>query len=160
MGNLFKHYIKLIFDENYRIICSVRKYYRLKSNGDNTIKKRIIKSYLEKKYFILLGKNSIAGEKLTFPHPRNIVIGADVIIGNNCVIYHDVTLGQSLGKFPQLGNNVIVYTGAKIIGDVKIGDNVVIGANAVVTKDVPQNAIVGGIPAKVIRMRNDDDELY
>lgn len=54
-------------------------------------------------------------------------------------------------EYPQIGNNVIVYSGAVIVGPVKIGDNAVIGANAVVTQDVPAGAIAVGIPAKIIR---------
>ena len=70
-----------------------------------------------------------------------------------------MTIGQNLDMFPKIGDNVIVYTGAKIIGGRTIGDNAVIGANAVVIKDVPKNAIVAGIPAKVIRYRNETDNF-
>lgn len=100
------------------------------------------------------------GKNIYFPHPQNIIIGDGSIVGDNCTIYHDVTLGQSRGKFPKLGDGVIVYAGAKIMGDVKIGNNAIIGANAVVVKDVLDNQIVGGVPAKVIGVNSDGKEFY
>lgn len=54
---------------------------------------------------------------------------------------------------PTIGDNVVVYAGAKIIGGVHIGNNVIIGANAVVTKDVPDNCVVAGVPARIIKMK-------
>lgn len=59
-----------------------------------------------------------------------------------------------------LGNNVRVCAGAKIIGNVVIGDDVVVGANAVVVKDVPSHSIVAGVPAKIIKRRNDENSLW
>ena len=113
---------------------------------------------LRKKYHVIIAKNAQIGS-LRFPHPHNVVIGDLTRIGNNCTLYHDVTLGQNLGYFPTLGDNVIVYTGAKVIGGVTVGNNVIIGANAVVTTDVPDNAIVAGIPAKIIKYRREDHEF-
>ena len=100
------------------------------------------------------------GKNIYFPHPQNIIIGDGSIVGDNCTIYHDVTLGQSRDKFPKLGDHVIVYAGAKIMGNVKIGNNAIIGANAVVVKDVLDNQIVGGVPAKVIGVNSDGKEFY
>lgn len=81
------------------------------------------------------------------------VLHFDAVIGENCSIQTNVTIGGTPGSdlVPILGNNVLVGTGAKIIGNVKIGNNVIIGANAVVTKDVPDNCTVAGVPAKIIK---------
>ena len=75
-----------------------------------------------------------------------IVIGETSTIGNDCTIYHNATLGGT-GKdqnkrHPDLGNNVMVGAGAKILGPIKIGNNVKIGANSIVLKDIPDNVTV------------------
>ncbi len=124
------------------------------------IKKTFFRNVLHNKYNIIISDTCQIGNCIKFPHPQNIVIGSSVQIGNNCIIYQDVTIGQNRGKYPIIGNNVIIYPGAKIIGDITIGDFVIIGANAVVTSNIPNNSIVAGIPAKIIKMRNLSDEFY
>lgn len=86
-----------------------------------------------------------------------VVIHADAVIGEGCVIGQGVTIGASEPYFsqipnrcPRIGDNVYLSAGAKILGDVLVGNNVVVGAGAVVTRDVPDNAIVVGVPARVI----------
>lgn len=95
-----------------------------------------------------------------FPHLTGIVISSRAQIGNNCVFYQNVTIGRKSyladkkshsGEYPQIGNGVIVYSGAVVVGPIKIGDYAVIGANAVVMQDVPAGAVAVGIPAKIIR---------
>lgn len=81
-------------------------------------------------------------------------------IGNNCKIYHQVTIGNNGEKRPAIGNNVVVCCGAKVIGGVNIGNDVIIGANAVVVKDIPDHCIVAGIPAQIIKRRNSMDEAW
>lgn len=94
------------------------------------------------------------GPGLYLGHTGSIIVNSNVIIGSNCTIGVGTVLGQGgrgLNKGnPSIGDNVYIGVGAKIIGKIKIGNNVAIGANAVVTKDVPDNATVAGIPAKII----------
>lgn len=94
------------------------------------------------------------GRKLFIDHGMGIVIGETTTIGDNCTIYHNSTLGGT-GKdknkrHPDLGDNVMVGAGAKVLGPIKIGNNVKIGANSVVLKDVPNNTTVVGIPGKLL----------
>lgn len=82
-----------------------------------------------------------------------IVIHARCVVGENCVIGPGVILGGTTKKWevPKVGNNVYIGAGAKILGPVTIGNNVVIGANAVVLKNIPDNSLVTGVPAKIIK---------
>ncbi len=100
------------------------------------------------------------GPGLFFPHTHGTVIGA-IAIGNNATIYQGVTIGAKdldfsydLSRRPVIGNNVLIGSGAKILGGFSIGDNVTIGANAVLLQAVPDNQVVGGIPAQTIGIRN------
>ena len=93
------------------------------------------------------------GKRLFIDHGMGIVIGETTVIGDNCTIYHGVTLGgtgkDKYKRHPDLGDNVIVGCGAKVLGPIKIGNNVKIGANAVVLKEVPDNSTVVGVPGKI-----------
>ena len=99
------------------------------------------------------------GKNLFIDHGMGVVIGETSEIGDNVTIYHMVTLGgispsidsnnqRNIKRHPTLKDNVVVGSGAQILGPVIIGENAKIGANAVVTKDVPENAVMIGIPAK------------
>lgn len=83
-----------------------------------------------------------------------VVVHPRAIIGDNVTISQSVTIGgRSKHKdLPIIGNNVYIGAGAKVLGPIKIGNNVVIGANAVVISDIPDNAVVAGIPAKIIKI--------
>lgn len=91
------------------------------------------------------------GRRLFIDHGMGIVIGETATIGDDCTIYHGVTLGGT-GKdknkrHPDIGNNVMIGCGAKVLGPIKIGNNVKIGANAVVVKEVEEGRTVIGVPA-------------
>lgn len=100
-----------------------------------------------------------------------VVIHSEAKIGENCLIGTNVTIGGGAGKsntvipefdkirgnVPTIGDRVYISTGAKVLGNIVIGDDVIIGANAVVINDVPSRAVVGGVPAKVLRKRSIDE---
>ena len=101
------------------------------------------------------------GKNLFIDHGMGVVIGETSEIGDNVTIYHMVTLGgispsidsddqRNVKRHPTLKNNVVVGSGAQVLGPVIVGENAKIGANAVVTKDVPENAVMVGVPAKNI----------
>ena len=111
------------------------------------------------------------GKNLFIDHGMGVVIGETSEIGNNVTIYHNVTLGgispsinsneqRDIKRHPTLKDDVVVGSGAQILGPVVIGKNSKIGANAVVTKDVPENAVMVGIPAKNVGTTSQDFKPY
>ena len=96
------------------------------------------------------------GRRLVIDHGMGIVIGETAEIGDDCLLYHGVTLGgtgKDQGKrHPTIGNNVMVSSGAKVLGPFKVGDNSRIAANAVVLTEIPPNATAVGVPARVVRI--------
>ena len=98
------------------------------------------------------------GKCLFIDHGMGIVFGETCEIGDNCTIYHGVTLGgtgKDTGKrHPTLGNNVLIGAGTKVLGPVYIGDNARIGAGSVVLRNLPANCTAVGVPAEVVRINN------
>ena len=96
------------------------------------------------------------GRRLVIDHGMGIVIGETAEVGDDCLIYHGVTLGgtgKDQGKrHPTIGNNVLLSTGSKVLGPFKVGDGARIAANAVVLKEIPENATAVGVPARVVRI--------
>jgi serine O-acetyltransferase len=111
------------------------------------------------------------GKNLFIDHGMGVVIGETSEIGDNVTIYHMATLGgispsvnsneqRNIKRHPTLKDNVVVGSGAQILGPVTVGKNAKIGANAVVTKDVPENAVMVGIPAKNVAETSGSDENF
>lgn len=96
------------------------------------------------------------GRRLVIDHGMGIVIGETAEVGDDCLLYQGVTLGgtgKDKGKrHPTLGNNVLVGSGAKVLGPFKVGDNCRIAAGAVVLREVPPNSTAVGVPAQVVRV--------
>lgn len=96
------------------------------------------------------------GRRFFIDHGTGVVIGETTEIGDDCILYQGVTLGgtgKDKGKrHPTLGNNVMVGSGAKVLGPIRIGNNVRIAAGAVVLSDIPDNATAVGVPARVVRI--------
>ena len=94
------------------------------------------------------------GQRFFIDHGMGVVIGETSIIGNDCTLYHGVTLGGTTwnkGKrHPTLGDNVVIGAGAKVLGPIMIGKNSKVGSNAVVVSDIPEDSTAVGIPAKII----------
>jgi serine O-acetyltransferase len=104
---------------------------------------------------VSIGSTATIGRRLCIEHHGCIVIHGATVIGDDCLIRHGVTIGNSgyedpFGA-PRIGNRVQIGAGAKILGRITIGDGVIIGANAVVVDDVPDNTTVGGVPARPLK---------
>jgi serine O-acetyltransferase len=103
------------------------------------------------------------GRRFFIDHGMGVVIGETSEIGDDCLLYQGVTLGgtgNEKGKrHPTLGNHVVVGTGAKVLGNIRIGNHVKVGAGSVVVHPVPDHSTVVGIPGKVVRTRGEGGEL-
>jgi len=106
---------------------------------------------------ITIGSAARIGRRFSIEHHGCIVIHGNSVIGDDCLIRHGVTLGNTgyddpYGA-PTIGNRVQIGAGAKILGRISIGDGAIIGANAVVIRDVPEGTAVGGVPARPLSVR-------
>ena len=132
---------------------------------------RIISQFSRFLTGIEIHPNAKVGKNLFIDHGMGVVIGETSEIGDNVTIYHMVTLGgispsinsddqRNTKRHPTLMDNVVVGSGAQILGPVVIGKNAKIGANAVVTKDVDENSVMVGIPAKNVGEVTIEDENF
>ena len=116
---------------------------------------RYVSQRAARKTGIEIHPGATIGRRLVIDHGTGIVIGETAEIGDDVLIYQGVTLGgtgKDVGKrHPTIGNNVMISAGAKVLGPFKIGDNSRVAAGAVVLEEVPPNATVVGVPAKVVR---------
>lgn len=116
---------------------------------------RLLSERCKRKTAIEIHPGATIGNNLFIDHGNGIVIGETAIIGDNVVIYHDVTLGgitTNKGKrHPTIKDNVMIGSGARILGNITVGNNCKIGANAIVLKDVPDDCTAVGIPARIIK---------
>jgi len=154
----FKNFLfTYFFDASFRLLLNYRigRYLSLKNNKIS----RFLGHYYKHKQYIkrgcIISYKAKLGRKINFPHPIGIVIGEGVIIEDGVRIWQQVTIGSHGKKdqnleYPHIKEFARIYAGAKIIGSVTIGRHAIIGANAVVVKEVPDNAVVGGIPAKIL----------
>ena len=161
----YRYYESVTFRETFKLflkafilpvhpwdkICPwIRLAMKYNRNG-NKVMQYICEQHIYHKFKCVISAQSEIGDGVSFPHPIGVVIGFGVKMGTNCVIYQEVTLGQNKREFPIVGDNVVIFAGAKIIGGVTIGDNVIVGTNAVVVRDIPSNCIVAGNPAVIVK---------
>ena len=100
---------------------------------------------------IVIGRGATFGREFVVLHSVGVVINSKVRGGQNIIVESGVVIGEEKRGCPTLGDNIFIGSGAKIFGAITLGDNITIGANAVVNKSFPQNVVVGGVPAKIIR---------
>ena len=116
---------------------------------------RLISQRAVRKTGIEIHPGAQIGKGFFIDHGTGVVIGETAIIGDNVTLYQGVTLGgtgKEHGKrHPTIGNNVMISTGAKVLGSFKIGDNCKIGAGSVVLEEVPPNSTVVGVPGRVVK---------
>lgn len=118
---------------------------------------RIISQYTRHCTGIEIHPGATIGRGLFIDHGMGVVIGETTVIGDHCILYQGVTLGgtgKEKGKrHPTLGNNIMIGSGAKVLGPIRIGNNSKIAANAVVLNSIPENCTAVGVPARVVRCR-------
>ncbi len=143
------------------LLISIRRYQKLEEKGGFFFRLLARKNVMKHRFWSAvcgadIPINSQLGGGLIMPHPTGIVIHPDAVIGPNCLIFQQVTIGTGpLPGVPEIGGHVDIGAGAKILGGIRIGDHSRIGANAVVVKDVPYGATVAGIPARITSIRKD-----
>lgn len=154
-----EYIIKLIYGNvhacAYRYLKSLRKYEYYQNTG--SILRYCYRFYnrrLGLKYNLAIPIN-VVGYGLYLPHLEGGVIVNCHSLGNNCKINSGVVVGNKhdISQIAVIGNNVELAVGCKVIGRIKIGNNVIVAPNAVVINDVPDNVIVGGVPAKIIKTK-------
>ena len=160
---------KLFSDEIWKFEILMRKTEYYTNMYRSSKKYYILHSYLYRflyhKYSIKLGFSipiNVFGPGLSIAHYGTIVVNDTARIGKNCRIHAEVNIGATNGNSaaPQIGDNVFIGTGAKIIGDISVADDVAIGANAVVVKSITEKGVTyGGIPAKKISSNNSHSSL-
>lgn len=159
ISNTRYYFGMLLYGESYRAIRYLKnlRYCEYHTNNKGTYHKILASYYhmvlkrLGNKYGITIGINKCGpGIKLVHLHGGIIInakkVGENININTGCVIGK-----KKNGAVPTIGNNVKIFPGAKVIGDIVIGDNVIIAPNSVVIKDVPSNCVVSGIPAVIIK---------
>jgi serine O-acetyltransferase len=158
--DLYKIPIVLLFSHSFHLVVFYRIGKQLSKIPLIGILLRYIFEYIIRIIFASdISLKSTIGCGLKFEHGHDIVIGANVIIGSNIKVFNGVTIGgkdpflPSTNNQPNIGNNVILSTGSKVLGPITIGDHVIVGANSVVLQNIPSHSIAVGVPA-IIKQSN------
>lgn len=111
---------------------------------------RLIRASISSRYGILISRKTKIGYGLYIGHGYGIIVNSSAIIGNNCNLSQFVTIGSNEGQAAVIGDEVYIGPSVCLVEKVLVGNRATIGAGAVVTKDVPDDATVAGVPAKVL----------
>lgn len=162
---------KWILNAGYRACVYYNLFVYLRSLGFRRIG-RLVLALCKKSTGVEFSTECQIGKYFNIAHGQNVVIGGTSIIGSNVTVYNGVTIGLS-GKLyvedgkviqrkghPRIDDNCIIYTCAKIFGDIKIGKNSISAANSVVIHYIPENSVVVGIPGNVVKQNEFDLSHY
>lgn len=140
-----KKFLKsIVTDLNFRVVVLIRiqhYFYEIKTVGGRLIA-TFLRNYIIKKYGVEVGHKAKIGGGLNIHHINGVVIGERAFIGKNLNIYQNVTIGSIKGKYPIIGDNVSIFPGAVVIGNITIGSYSKIGPNVVVKESVEENTIL------------------
>lgn len=144
--------IREFWDPGRKLLYSIRQYQRLKERYGLIVRGLRAVCVVRHRFWSAVSGADIPleakiGGGLLIPHPNGIVIHPEAIVGPNCLILQQVTLGTIDGGAPIICGHVDIGAGAKVLGSIKVGEHSKIGANAVVVQDVSPNSIATGIPA-------------
>jgi serine O-acetyltransferase len=147
---------RLSWNPSRSLLASVRSYQRWNRRRNPVAAGMRMSAVLRHRFWSIVTGAEIPlatqiGGGLLILHPNGIVIHPDAVVGPNCLIFQQVTLGVGEGGAPKIGGHVDIGAGAKILGNITIGDHAKIGANAVVLQDVPPYATAVGVPAQIIK---------
>lgn len=161
-GNLIRFLLKALSDAGFRAVMLYRLGHWF-SGRRLILFRALTERLMHHLCHCWIGSTAEIGPGFRIDHVCGVVIGRNTRIGKNCDIRQNVTLGGNFSKMdehgrmqPWVGDNVSFGAGSIVIGPVTIGSNSIIGANSVVNRDVPENVIVFGIPAKIVKQRWDD----
>uniref|UniRef100_UPI0025D563E0 serine O-acetyltransferase n=1 Tax=Sphingomonas sp. TaxID=28214 RepID=UPI0025D563E0 len=143
------------WDPGRALLASIRDYQRAAARSGPFARATRVRAVLRHRMWSAVSGADIPlttqiGGGLLMPHPNGIVIHPDVVIGPNCLIFQQVTLGANDKGVPRIDGHVDIGAGAKLLGPIHVAAHARIGANAVVLCDVPAGASMAGIPARVI----------
>jgi serine O-acetyltransferase len=148
----------LAWDPGKSLLSSIRSYHRWRSRRNPwAVVMRKLAVVRHRFWSVVSGAEiplaAKIGGGLLLPHPNGVVIHAAAVVGPNCLIFQQVTLGMGPVRAPIIGGHVDIGAGAKVLGDITVGDHVRIGANSVVLIDLPSNCTAVGVPAKIVIRR-------
>lgn len=157
-GKPFRSFVgRYLFEAGFKYVFWLRvtRYLYIRKNVFFLVARTILK-HLGYKYSFDISYKAQIGRDLQIAHYGYIIVPSNAVLGDRCRLRPGVVIGKKLTedtKGATIGNGVDFGVGCKVVGNVTIGDNVTIGANAVVSKDIPSNAVIGGVPARVIRYK-------